>query len=145
MKKSEMAEVMDQVFKECGGLREAGQQEYAHKDEEAFANFNRVAERLGIDRKAVLMVYAEKHIDGIHSFIKGHKSQREDVRGRINDVIVYMCLLRGMIEEDQTKEVLGNMHDDLNKRMEAAAGLNAPLSKISKAPDVKPFHEPKGY
>lgn len=100
--KTDMQVVMDRVFAECNKFRDAGQKEYAHKDENAFANFERVAERLGIDRKSVLMVYAEKHIDGIHSFIQGHKSQREDVRGRINDVIVYLCLLRGMIDEETT-------------------------------------------
>ena len=104
MNKSEMANVMDEVFNECRALRGDGQAEYAHNDSEAFANFNRVAERLGIDRKAVLMVYAEKHIDGIHSFIQGHKSQREDVRGRINDVIVYLCLLQGMVIEEERRE-----------------------------------------
>ena len=103
MTKAEMAEIMVQVFNECGGLREAGQKEYAHREENAFANFERVAERLKMDRKAVLVVYLEKHLDGIHSFIQGHKSQREDVRGRINDVIVYMCLLRGMVEEETKK------------------------------------------
>lgn len=100
MRREEMEEVMERVFSECGALRHAGQKEYAHAEENAFANFERVAERQGLDRKQVLMVYAEKHIDGIHSFIKGHKSQREDVRGRINDLIVYMCLLRGMIDEE---------------------------------------------
>lgn len=101
MTKAQMAATMERLFNELQQLREAGQQEYAHKDEEAFANFNRVAERTGVDRKAVLMVYMEKHIDGIHSYIKGHKSQREDVRGRIKDTIVYCCLLYGMIEEEE--------------------------------------------
>jgi hypothetical protein len=100
MNKDQMAQKMQEVFEECGRLRDAGQKEYAHRDENAFANFERVAERLGIDRKKVLMVYMEKHLDGIHSFINGHKSQREDVRGRINDVITYACLLRGMVDED---------------------------------------------
>tara|TARA_Y100001938_G_scaffold144099_1_gene218121 strand:+ start:2646 stop:2765 length:120 start_codon:yes stop_codon:yes gene_type:complete len=35
------------------------------------------------------------------SYIKGYKSQREDVRGRITDIIVYLMLLWGMIEEDE--------------------------------------------
>lgn len=100
MTKADMAIVMENIFEECGALRGAGQAEYAHREENAFANFERVAERQGLDRKQVLMVYVEKHIDGIHSYIKGHKSQREDVRGRINDLIVYMCLLRGMIDEE---------------------------------------------
>jgi hypothetical protein len=108
--KEQMSKVMDTVFAECNKFRAAGQAEYAHKDENAFANFERASERLGIDRKSVLMVYVEKHIDGIHSFIKGHKSQREDVRGRINDVIVYMCLLRGMVDEESKPEKI----DDLN-------------------------------
>tara|TARA_Y100000004_G_scaffold56902_1_gene63309 strand:+ start:3076 stop:3225 length:150 start_codon:yes stop_codon:yes gene_type:complete len=48
----------------------------------------------------VLLIYTLKHIDGICSFVEGHKSQREDVRGRITDVIVYLCLLWGMVEEN---------------------------------------------
>lgn len=99
MTREEMAKVMEKVFAECTALRGAGQKEYAHRDDNAFANFERVAERMGISRESALMVYAEKHLDGIHSYIQGHKSQRESVTGRINDVIVYMCLLRGMVEE----------------------------------------------
>lgn len=102
MTRKEMAEVMDRVFVECQSLRNAGQQEYAHDDSNAFANFERVAERLGISREQVLLVYAEKHIDGVHSYVQGHKSQRESVKGRINDCIVYLCLLRGMVEENET-------------------------------------------
>ena len=41
-----------------------------------------------------------KHIDGIASHIKGHTSQREDVRGRLTDAIVYLCILWGMIEKE---------------------------------------------
>ena len=54
-----------------------------------------------MDRKKVLWVFALKHRDGIASFLKGHVSQREDVCGRINDFIVYLFILRGMIEEDR--------------------------------------------
>ena len=96
-----MAEVMEDVFAECDALRAAGQQEYAHGQGNAFANFDRVANDLDIDRKKVLWIFAMKHRDGIAAYIKGHKSQREDVRGRINDLIVYLCLLRGMIEEEE--------------------------------------------
>lgn len=101
-----MAQVMEKMFQECTTLRKAGQQEYSHREENAFANFERVAERLNIDRKQVLMVYLEKHLDGIHSFLKGHKSQREDIRGRINDVVVYATLLRGMVDEEETQEII---------------------------------------
>jgi len=81
-------------------VREAGQKEYARKNENAFANFERVGDNLGISREKVLLVYLLKHIDGISAYVEGHKSQREDVRGRITDVIVYLCLLWGMVEEN---------------------------------------------
>jgi hypothetical protein len=46
------------------------------------------------------MTYMLKHIDGIAAYVKGHKSQREDVTGRITDCMVYLMLLWGMIEEE---------------------------------------------
>lgn len=95
-----MEKIMSQVFEECQKLRMAGQAEYAHKDSNAFRNFEACATFLDVDREKVLMTYLFKHFDGIAAYIKGLKSQREDVRGRINDAIVYLCLLRGMIEEN---------------------------------------------
>jgi hypothetical protein len=96
-----MQQVMYSVFNECDALRQAGQLEYAHDESNAFANFDRDAEDLQMNRKQVLLVFAKKHWHGIISFVAGHTAQREDVRGRINDLIVYLCLLRGMIDEEQ--------------------------------------------
>jgi hypothetical protein len=93
--------LLDRIFDQCRAFANKGQKEYAHRADNCFANFERVGERLGLDRKQVLMVYAEKHLDGIHSYIKGHRSQREDVRGRIADEIVYLCLLWGMVETEE--------------------------------------------
>lgn len=118
MRQSEMAGLMTTVFGECHDLRDKGQKEYAHDEDDAFANFKRVAERLKITKEQVLMVYLEKHIDGIHSYIQGHQSQREDVRGRINDVIVYLCLLRGMIEENDVMDNLLSRSEGIMKRTE---------------------------
>lgn len=114
MTQAEVEVVMRTVFDECQKLRGAGQAEYARTAENALANFERVAQHLGISREQVLFVYMFKHIDGITSFINGHRSQREDVRGRINDVIVYMILLRAMIEDKDRTENLVRM-DPMNK------------------------------
>jgi hypothetical protein len=95
-----MEKLIQTIFLQIQKTREAGQKEYARKQNNAFANFERIAENLNLDRKEVLLVYMLKHIDGISSYIKGHKSQREDVRGRITDTIVYLCLLWGMIEQN---------------------------------------------
>ena len=81
-------------------MRAAGQKEYARKSRNAFANFQRIGDNLKISREEVLLVYLLKHIDGICSYANGHKSQREDIRGRITDAIVYLCLFWGMVEEN---------------------------------------------
>ena len=100
MKHSQMHKLMDEILKEVTMTRDSGQKEYAHDNNDVFANFNRVGHLLEEDRKKVLMTYMLKHIDGIAAYVKGHKSQREDVRGRITDCIVYLMLLWGMIEEE---------------------------------------------
>ena len=85
-------------------VRAAGQKEYARKSSNAFANFERIGINLNINKEKVLLVYLLKHIDGICSYVDGYKSQREDVRGRITDTIVYLCLLWGMIDNNE-KEI----------------------------------------
>ena len=91
---------MNAIIKEVTLIRNEGQKEYAHDKKDVFANFNRVANLLEEDRKKVLMTYMLKHVDGIAAYVKGHKSQRENVTGRITDCMVYLMLLWGMIEEE---------------------------------------------
>ena len=101
MHRQEMKILMDQIFKTIQKTREEGQKEYAREQNNAFANFERIADSLSISKEEVLLVYLLKHIDGICSYVKGHRSQRENVRGRITDVIVYLCLLWGMIDKNE--------------------------------------------
>ena len=95
-----MKDLTEDILHQVREMRDNGQREYAHDEDNVFANFDRVSNLLEIDRKKVLMTYMLKHIDGIAAYIKGHKSQREDVTGRITDCIVYLMLLWGMIEEE---------------------------------------------
>ena len=99
--------------------RDAGQKEYAHTESNVFANFERVAEGLNISKEQALMVYLMKHMDGINAWIKGHKSQREDVTGRIKDAIVYLQLLWAMIEEDESTSVQIEDYIDKNQGVQA--------------------------
>ena len=92
---------MNQIWKEVQLTRDEGQKEYAHGVDNVFANFDRVGKALNISSDKTLMVYLLKHIDGITAYLSGHKSQREDVRGRIKDAIVYLTLLWAMIEEKE--------------------------------------------
>ena len=99
----EMKRVVHSQLKEVLKTRDAGQKEYAHDTDNVFANFERSSSLLDIPRDKALMVFLLKHIDGIGAYVKGHKSQREDVSGRITDAIVYLCLLRGMIEDEKNR------------------------------------------
>jgi hypothetical protein len=104
MTTAEFNKVLDFAWNKILFLRNSGQKEYAHDEDNVFANFERVGASLDLDRKKVLMVYLLKHLDGINAYIKGHKSQREGVDGRIGDALVYLLLLLGMVvEEDGIK------------------------------------------
>jgi hypothetical protein len=99
MQKSQYNKHLEQLCAELIVTAKAGQTEYA-LSEDAFDNFNRLGSLLGLDRKYVLWVYLQKHLDGIVSYIKGHKSQRESVHGRIKDAIVYLTILDAMVYEN---------------------------------------------
>ncbi len=101
MTKDKMAMVMKDLQEREIYMREEGQKEYAHDDNDAFANFRRVAEATGLNMQEVLFVYLLKHIDGISAYVKGHRSQRESVMGRIIDARVYLALFAGMLAEEE--------------------------------------------
>ena len=98
MTHDEMLKVINGIFQNVVQMHTEGQKEYAMDEDNVFANFERISEQTGFDRKMVLWIYLMKHIDGNASFLKGHRSQREDVQGRLTDSIVYLCILWGMIE-----------------------------------------------
>ena len=100
MNKETLHELMEYIFDEVMKTRNAGQKEYARDIENVFANFERIALFTGVNREKVLLTYMIKHIDGLCAYSDGHSSQREDVRGRLTDIIVYCILLWGMVEEN---------------------------------------------
>jgi protoporphyrinogen oxidase len=93
--------ITEEIIPRIKATRDAGQKEYAQDEDNVFANFERISNILEISREKVLMVYLLKHIDGISAYTKGHKSQREDVRGRLTDAIVYLMLLWSMVVENE--------------------------------------------
>jgi hypothetical protein len=99
MTKDQFAEFLLEVQAQESQVRQAGQKEYAHDDNNAFSNFERLALDLGISREMVLWVYLKKHLDGILAYINGHRSQRESIDQRIKDARMYLALLWGMTRE----------------------------------------------
>ena len=97
MEKQKMDNLVDEIFHKVKKIRDAGQSEYARDVDNVFANFERVASFAGDSKEKVLLTYMIKHIDGLCAYADGHDSQREDVRGRLTDIIVYCCLFWGMV------------------------------------------------
>lgn len=97
MSRAEANVSVQKMLKKEFVLWQSGQKEYA-RSPNIFANFTRLAENLDMSPEQILTVYAVKHLDGIISWVNGHKSQREDVRGRINDLRVYLSILYLMVE-----------------------------------------------
>ena len=104
MNKGHFDRFFECMIEEIKETRDCGQKEYA-KEGNVFEDFIQTAELTGSKPAAVLYTFLNKHMRGIGSWIRGHKSQREHVIGRIKDAIVYLFLLWAMVEEQQLKEM----------------------------------------
>ena len=101
MNRHEMNSLMKRISNIVSDTRDAGQSEYARDSENVFANFERVASFTKTTREKALLTYMIKHIDGLCAYTDGHRSQRENVRGRLTDIIVYCMLFWGMVEDNE--------------------------------------------
>ena len=98
MTKDQFDDLFTSIIDQVKSTRDDGQKEYAHDEVNVFANFERTARQLNTTREKVLMTFLMKHMDGIVAHINGHESQREDIRGRVKDAIVYLTLYWAMVE-----------------------------------------------
>jgi hypothetical protein len=77
--------------------------EYAHGDDR-LDNFRRNAADCGVTMETCWRVYAGKHWDAISTYVRdiqvGHKRVvLETIDGRIDDLLVYLILLKCMVVE----------------------------------------------
>ena len=100
MEFNKMLKTIDRVMEIVKQTHVQGQKEYAHDEDNVFANFERVGSNLNMPREKALLVYLLKHMDGICSYVDGFEMQRDSFKGRITDAIVYLCLLWAMDDEN---------------------------------------------
>ena len=78
-------------------------------DADAFANFKRNAEKLGLTRYQIWAVYCGKHLDAIFGAIRKNPNfpvdPSEGMQGRIDDSINYLELLSGLVKETTLGEM----------------------------------------
>ena len=98
-------DLLTETFEEIRFLAKAKGGEYSG-DTDRLKNFRRNAEALGLNKETIWAVYAAKHWDAIMQYIKDLESDTkreriEPIGGRIHDLIVYLLLLKAMIDEGQ--------------------------------------------
>ena len=99
MTREEFDVLLSSTFDTLASLSDTKGAEYAH-DADQLANFKRLGERLGMTSEAVLMVYLTKHLDSIESYIRRPSVDlSEPIDGRIDDAILYLCLLKALIHD----------------------------------------------
>lgn len=100
MKRAELQQLIEQVFSEVKAINATKGVEYA-TEIDALQNF-KDGEDWGITPKQNLMVAMNKHYRSVQSYVKlGKVLSNENIEGRINDLILYGILLRGLIEEEK--------------------------------------------
>lgn len=108
MNSSDLQRVVDDTFNTLVRISNSKGEEYAGK-EDRLANFKRLGAELNLDPRHVLWVFATKHLDSIRTYLREVNApvQRvlsEPIDGRIDDVILYLILLKGLIYEANLQE-----------------------------------------
>lgn len=86
------------VFHSIRKLTETKGEEYS-RDEDQLANFKRMAIDAEMPMEKVWLLFFSKHMDAIKSWIKTGGTKSESIESRIDDAILYLILLRAMVED----------------------------------------------
>lgn len=103
MNNKEFMKIVDDTFAEVKKLSKLKGNEYS-SDVDRLANFRKNGETLGLPQEVIWAVYSNKHHDALMTYIRdvqtGTKRERlEGIEGRIDDLIVYLLLFKGMVKE----------------------------------------------
>lgn len=100
MDKKQFKDLLDITHKNLVNLTATKGNEYS-RDIDQLANFKRQAAELNMSSLKVLMVYLNKHLDSIKFYVKTEQVLSEPIGGRIDDAILYLMLLKGLILDNQ--------------------------------------------
>lgn len=102
MVKSDFKRLVESTFGNLVQLTNTKGEDYARSDDQ-LANFKRTAEQLNLTPEAIWMVLFNKHYDAIVSAVRNsgdaNYKPSEPVEGRIDDAILYLLLLKGLLRE----------------------------------------------
>ncbi len=106
MKRADFNKIITETFAKIQELSDKKGREYSG-DDDALSNFKRNAAAIGLFPEQVWHVYAAKHYDSICTYIKDlgclqKHELTEPIEGRVDDMITYLLLFKGLIKERET-------------------------------------------
>lgn len=136
MNTKELDMLVNQTFADIKRLLVVKGGEYANA-EDRLANFKRGAGLTGCTPLQVLFIYMSKHYDAVASFAqtsaKGEaRPSSEPIEGRLDDLINYCLLAKGLIAEERL--------DSLHQLAGAGANISNRETMSASGPKVK--HDP---
>lgn len=117
MEAKEVNQIIDETFENVKYLRRVKGGEYS-KEEDALSNFKESGYDIEEEPEVSWRVLAKKHWDAIGTYIRDVKTdtkreRAEAINGRIDDLICYLILLKGLNREREAIE-------EYKKRLEEA-------------------------
>jgi len=102
----EYTQLRDELTDHRLTLSASKREDYTRGDEDVLANFKNVAKSTGLRPDQVLLVYAQKQFDAVANYVKtGGQSESEPIKERISDVLNYMELLWGLINDPEEQQI----------------------------------------
>jgi len=100
MKQDQFYGIAKEYWKDCMKIMKSKGIAYSGRKDK-FGNFKRIAKNLGLTPYQVWYVYFAKHLDSLNAWLREEYQDSEPIEGRIKDLINYLLLLGGMIEEEK--------------------------------------------
>jgi cyclopropane fatty-acyl-phospholipid synthase-like methyltransferase len=100
MTRDEFQRLMSAEFEKIVAINNTKGHDYAG-EQDALRNFKDQAQRSGITKEQVWSVLFTKHMMAIETYVAQGAVASEPIEGRIHDAILYLFLLRGLVEESR--------------------------------------------
>ena len=107
MDTKEFSLIIESTFSSIRHLSDTKGKEYTDNSGDRLENFKGEGNNLGVSPFIIWSVYASKHWRSIQSYIRhnGKVFSTEPIEDRIDDCILYLILLKGLIADNTHKEV----------------------------------------
>ncbi len=101
----EFAKILEETYLHLKSLTNTKGREYGGPEgaDNRHSNFDRLSTKLNIHPMKILQVFLTKHLDAIDTYVReidapARETYSEPIEGRIDDALLYLVLLKAMVE-----------------------------------------------